>query len=80
MLAGDEGARTLSHRIRMSCRRRVELRLGQRVIELGIEQRAAELESGERVSWDVLCIATGSSAPAATRSQPSRLRLPASYY
>src|ERR1700686_1845159 len=40
----------------------VELRLGQRVIDLGIEQRAAELESGEAVSWDILCIATGSSA------------------
>ena len=40
----------------------VELRLGQRVVDLGIEQRAAELESGEGVSWDVLCIATGSSA------------------
>ena len=40
----------------------VELRLGQRVIDLGVEQRAAELESGEAVSWDILCIATGSSA------------------
>jgi len=40
----------------------VELRLGERVIELGVEQRAAVLESGDEISWDLLCIATGSSA------------------
>jgi 3-phenylpropionate/trans-cinnamate dioxygenase ferredoxin reductase subunit len=40
----------------------VELRLGQRVTSLGLDQRAAELESGSTISWDVLCIATGSSA------------------
>jgi 3-phenylpropionate/trans-cinnamate dioxygenase ferredoxin reductase subunit len=40
----------------------VELRLGERVTELGVERRAAVLESGEEVRWDVLCIATGSSA------------------
>ena len=40
----------------------VELRLGERVIDLGIEQRTAELESGAAINWDLLCIATGSSA------------------
>ena len=40
----------------------VELRLGERVAALGVERQAAELESGETLSWDVLCIATGSSA------------------
>lgn len=40
----------------------VELRLGERVTDVGVERRAAELESGEKLSWDVLCIATGSSA------------------
>jgi 3-phenylpropionate/trans-cinnamate dioxygenase ferredoxin reductase subunit len=40
----------------------VELRLGERVIDLGVDRRAAELESGGTVAWDLLCIATGSSA------------------
>jgi 3-phenylpropionate/trans-cinnamate dioxygenase ferredoxin reductase subunit len=40
----------------------VELRLGERVADLGVDRRAAELESGEAVAWDLLCIATGSSA------------------
>jgi 3-phenylpropionate/trans-cinnamate dioxygenase ferredoxin reductase subunit len=40
----------------------VELRLGERVADLGVERRTAELESGEVVAWDVMCIATGSSA------------------
>lgn len=40
----------------------VELRLGERVADLGVDRRAAELESGEVVAWDILCIATGSSA------------------
>jgi 3-phenylpropionate/trans-cinnamate dioxygenase ferredoxin reductase subunit len=40
----------------------VELRLGQRVADLGVDRHAAELESGEAVAWDLLCIATGSSA------------------
>ncbi len=40
----------------------VELRLGERVTDLGVERHAAELGSGEAVAWDVLCIATGSSA------------------
>jgi 3-phenylpropionate/trans-cinnamate dioxygenase ferredoxin reductase subunit len=40
----------------------VELRLGERVVDLGVERRAAELESGAVIVWDLLCIATGSSA------------------
>ena len=31
-------------------------------MDLGIEQRAALLESGEGIKWDLLCVATGSSA------------------
>ena len=40
----------------------VELRLGEQVVDLGVERHAAELASGETISWDVLCIATGSTA------------------
>ncbi len=40
----------------------VELRLGERVADLGVERHAAELESGRTISWDLLCVATGSSA------------------
>jgi 3-phenylpropionate/trans-cinnamate dioxygenase ferredoxin reductase subunit len=40
----------------------VELMLGERVVDLGVERRAAELVSGRSVSWDLMCIATGSSA------------------
>jgi 3-phenylpropionate/trans-cinnamate dioxygenase ferredoxin reductase subunit len=41
---------------------RIELRLGERIAGLGIERRAAELESGGTIPWDLLCVATGSSA------------------
>ena len=40
----------------------VDLRLGQRVADLGVERRVAQLASGAQISWDVACIATGSSA------------------
>jgi 3-phenylpropionate/trans-cinnamate dioxygenase ferredoxin reductase subunit len=40
----------------------VELLLGARVAELDLERRAIVLENGQRAGWDVLCIATGSSA------------------
>lgn len=40
----------------------VELRLGDPVADLGVERRVAGLASGREISWDVLCIATGSSA------------------
>ena len=40
----------------------VELMLGERVVQLGVEQHAAQLESGRTISWDLICIATGSSA------------------
>jgi 3-phenylpropionate/trans-cinnamate dioxygenase ferredoxin reductase component len=40
----------------------VALRLGERVISLGLEQHTAELESGSKISWNLLCITTGSSA------------------
>ena len=42
----------------------VELRLGERVVDLGVERRTADLQSGGVISWDLLCIATGSSARA----------------
>jgi 3-phenylpropionate/trans-cinnamate dioxygenase ferredoxin reductase subunit len=40
----------------------VELRLGEMVADLGVERHAAALESGATIAWDLLCIATGSSA------------------
>jgi 3-phenylpropionate/trans-cinnamate dioxygenase ferredoxin reductase subunit len=40
----------------------VDLLLGERVADLGIEGRAVVLESGRKISWDRLCIATGSAA------------------
>jgi 3-phenylpropionate/trans-cinnamate dioxygenase ferredoxin reductase subunit len=40
----------------------VELRLGERVVDVGVERRTADLESAGAISWDLLCIATGSSA------------------
>ncbi|HXM72779.1 MAG TPA: FAD-dependent oxidoreductase [Candidatus Dormibacteraeota bacterium] len=40
----------------------IELRLGERVVALGIERHSVALESGGTIPWDVLCIATGSSA------------------
>jgi 3-phenylpropionate/trans-cinnamate dioxygenase ferredoxin reductase subunit len=40
----------------------VELLLGATVADLGLEQHAVELESGGTISWDLLCIASGSSA------------------
>ena len=40
----------------------VEVRLGERVVDVGVERRTADLESGGVISWDLLCIATGSSA------------------
>ena len=40
----------------------VELLLGRWVTELDLEQHKIVLESGDTVGWDLLCIATGSSA------------------
>ncbi len=40
----------------------VELLLGERVADLGVEKHTAELDSGRTISWDLLCLATGSSA------------------
>ena len=40
----------------------IQLLLGVRVSELDLEHRNVILESGRRIAWDVLCIATGSSA------------------
>ncbi|TMB42684.1 MAG: hypothetical protein E6J53_09535 [Chloroflexi bacterium] len=40
----------------------IELRLGERCVDLGLERREAVLESGTTVPWDRLCIATGSAA------------------
>ena len=40
----------------------VEVRLGERVTELGVERHAAELDSGGTIAWDLICIATGSAA------------------
>lgn len=41
---------------------KVELLQGARVAELDLERREIVLESGRRIGWDLLCIATGSSA------------------
>lgn len=41
---------------------RINLLLNERVVDLGLEQRAVQLESGVSIQWDVLCIATGSDA------------------
>lgn len=40
----------------------VDLRPGERVADLGVERHTVELESGEAIAWDLLCIATGSTA------------------
>ncbi|OLC14805.1 MAG: hypothetical protein AUH32_04730 [Actinobacteria bacterium 13_1_40CM_66_12] len=40
----------------------VELVLGERVAELDLERRGVVLETGRRIAWDLLCIATGSTA------------------
>jgi 3-phenylpropionate/trans-cinnamate dioxygenase ferredoxin reductase subunit len=40
----------------------VELRLDSRIAEIDLEHRKLLLESGQRIGWDVLCIATGSAA------------------
>jgi 3-phenylpropionate/trans-cinnamate dioxygenase ferredoxin reductase subunit len=40
----------------------VEMMLGERVVDIGAERRAAKLDSGRSMPWDLLCIATGSSA------------------
>ena len=40
----------------------VELRLGRRVIDLGLHDRVARTESGETIPWDLLCVAIGSDA------------------
>ena len=38
----------------------VELLLGELVSDLGLERRVVELASGQTISWDLMCIATGS--------------------
>ena len=40
----------------------VELKLGRRVVDAGVEDHRLLLDDGETVAWDVLCVATGSSA------------------
>lgn len=40
----------------------VGLELGEPVAELDLDRRRAFLDSGRRLAWDVLCLATGSSA------------------
>ena len=40
----------------------IDFRLGDRVVDLGLERHAAELESGTTMAWDRLCLATGSAA------------------
>jgi 3-phenylpropionate/trans-cinnamate dioxygenase ferredoxin reductase subunit len=40
----------------------VELITGETVVDIGLEPRVAELGSGGTLSWDLFCIATGSSA------------------
>jgi 3-phenylpropionate/trans-cinnamate dioxygenase ferredoxin reductase subunit len=40
----------------------VELRLGERVTGLDLDGRSAELENGDELDWEVLCLSPGSSA------------------
>jgi 3-phenylpropionate/trans-cinnamate dioxygenase ferredoxin reductase subunit len=40
----------------------VQLLLGERVIDIGLERHAIEFASGKTVGWDSICIATGSEA------------------
>lgn len=40
----------------------VELKLGVRVQDLGLERKTLTLENGQTIAWDRLCIATGSTA------------------
>lgn len=40
----------------------VELMPGDRVVELDLDRRNIVLENGTRIAWDLLCVATGSSA------------------
>ena len=40
----------------------VDLELGQRVADLGLEDRRILLEDGKTLGWDMLCLATGSDA------------------
>lgn len=40
----------------------VELMAGETVVDIGVERRVAELGNGGTMAWDLLCIATGSSA------------------
>jgi len=40
----------------------VELMLGERVVELDVDRRNIVLENAGRIAWDLLCIATGSTA------------------
>ena len=41
---------------------RVDLILGQRVVDLGLDTRAVVLDDGRTIRWDRLCIAVGSDA------------------
>jgi 3-phenylpropionate/trans-cinnamate dioxygenase ferredoxin reductase subunit len=40
----------------------IDLMLGERVVDFGVESHAAVLASGRTLAWDRLCIATGSDA------------------
>ncbi len=40
----------------------IELLTGETVVDVGVERRRAQLHSGRELSWDLFCIATGSSA------------------
>jgi len=40
----------------------VDLELGRRVVDLGLDERRVLLEDGGTIGWDLLCIATGSDA------------------
>ncbi len=40
----------------------IDLELGRRVVDLGIDERRVLLEDGGTIGWDLLCITTGSDA------------------
>jgi 3-phenylpropionate/trans-cinnamate dioxygenase ferredoxin reductase component len=40
----------------------IELMTGETVVDIGVDRREAQLHGGRALSWDLFCIATGSSA------------------
>lgn len=50
----------------------IDLVLGRRALELGLDERRVLLDGGKTIGWDVLCIATGSGARKLPQIEPAR--------